>query len=474
MDNAHDLTVAPIPQLLRRLAVPVGIGFFFNTMFNVVDTLYAGLISTQALAAISLSFPLFFLIIAVGSGISTGATSLIGNALGSERRPEARLYATQAITFAALHGLLMTCAGLVAAPALFRLLGAREEYLYLSLGYMNAIFAGSTCFILNQSLNASLNATGNTRYFRNFLVVGFLLNLGLDPWFLFGGFGLPPLGLSGIAWATVLVQALGSVYLGVRVRKIGLMAGIRLGDFLPRKKEFLELARQGFPASLSMLTVALGIFVITWFLGRFGREAVAAYGIATRIEQLALLPAMGLNVATLALVAQNNGAGLASRVRETVRTALTTGVLMMAGGGVAVFFAAERLMRFFTADAQVISIGIGYLRIAAFVFGAYVILYISVFTLQGLKRPLFAVVIGSFRQIIAPIPIFFILSTNLGLGVRGIWWGIAVVTWCASLISLGYVRSVLRRLPDVERSLRNSPQDSGSRLSPHPSDAPES
>jgi len=447
VNREYDLTAAPIPQIMRRLAVPVGIGFFFNTMFNVVDTLYAGLISTQALAAMSLSFPVFFLIIAVGSGIATGATALIGHALGSDRRFEAKQYATQAITFAAFHGLLMTAAGLVASPMLFRLLGASDEYLLLALSYINAIFAGSTCFILNQSLNASLNATGNTKCFRNFLVAGFFLNLGLDPWFLYGGFGLPAMGLPGIAWATVVVQAVGNLYLALQVRKSGLMTGARPGDFLPRKQPFIDLAKQGFPASLNMLTVALGIFVITWFLARFGREAVAAYGIASRIEQIVLLPVMGLNVATLALVAQNNGAGLAARVRETVRTAMTAGVSMMAAGGVAVYFVAERLMRFFTEDPAVIGIGAGYLHIASFVFGAYVILYISVFALQGLKRPLFAVGIGTFRQIVAPIPVFMVLANHLGMGITGIWWGIGIVTWSAALISLGYVRSVLRGLP---------------------------
>src|SRR5512138_980688 len=102
--------------MVRRLALPVGIGFFFNTMFNVVDTWYAGQISTEAVAAVSLSFPLFFLIIAVGSGISTGATALMGHALGAGRREEAELYASQTISFGLLHGLLLSLAGWLAAP----------------------------------------------------------------------------------------------------------------------------------------------------------------------------------------------------------------------------------------------------------------------------------------------------------------------------------------------------------------------
>jgi putative MATE family efflux protein len=450
MDTGHipksDLLQVPIALGLRRLAIPAGVGFFFTTMFNVVDTFYGGLISTEALAALSLSFPVFFFIIAAGSGISTGATALIGNALGAKRIEEARAYTVQAISFATLCAITLTIVGLASSPALFRFLGASGDYLFLSLSYMNVIFIGTLPFLLNYILNSGLYASGNTRSFRNFLIAGFFLNLVLDPWFLFGGLGLPPLGLPGIALATVLIQGSGNWYLLCQLRKTGLLEGCRPSHFIPRKDAFRELARQGFPASLNMVTVGIGIFVITWFLSRFGKDAVAAYGIASRIEQAALLPVMGLNIATLTLVAQNNGARLFHRIEKTVKTALTAGVVIMVPPAVAVFFFAEKLMGIFTGDSVVIAIGESYLRVAAFIFCAYVILYINVFALQGMKKPMFAILIGVARQFVAPIPVFFLLAYQLGWGIRGIWWGIFLVTWTAAVVSTLYVRQMLIRM----------------------------
>lgn len=438
----------PIPRLLRRLAVPVGIGFFFNTMFNVVDTFYGGLVSTQALAVMSLAFPTFFVVIAVGAGISTGATALIGHALGGGAQAEACRFSVQSLSFGLLHGLLLSLLGPLVTPLLFRWLGAEGDYLSQALSYINVLLAGAVFFIFNQVLNASLNASGDTKSFRNFLVAGFFLNLVYDPWFLFGGLGVPPLGLPGIAWATVAVQVCGNIYLLTRVRRTGLLAGFQPSHLLPRRQTYLDLARQGFPASLNMLTVAVGIFVITWFLGRFGKDAVAAYGIAARLEQMALLPVMGLNVATLALVAQNSGAGRTERVRQTIRRALMGGVSIMAGVAALFFLFADRLVQLFTRDTQVIAIGTSYLHVAALVFCAYVILYINVFALQGLKRPQFAIWIGIYRQFLLPLPVFYLFALHLGWGVKGIWWGIFLVTWSAAAISIVYIRRVMGELPE--------------------------
>ena len=284
------------------------------------------------------------------------------------------------------------------------------------------------------------------RSFRNFLIGGFLLNLGLDPWFIYGGMGLPPLGLPGIAWATIGVQFLGNCYMLRRAVVAGILTTNSWRLLVPRRQPFARLFGQGFPASLNMLTVALGIFVITWYLGRFGQAAVAAYGICTRIEQIVILPVMGLNVATLSLVAQNFGAGQLERVCETQRTALRSGLTIMAGGTLAVFVAAGLLIGLFTADAEVIAAGQGYFRINAFALGSYVVLYVNNAALQGLQKPVFALWIGLFRQLAAPLILFPLLAFTIGWGLTGIWWGILIVNWSAAFTSILYTRHVLRTL----------------------------
>ncbi|MSM41061.1 MAG: MATE family efflux transporter [Geobacter sp.] len=442
--NNTDLLHQPIPRLLRQLAVPVGVGFFFNTMFNVVDTFYAGRISTSAIASLALCFPLFFVIIAVGVGILMATTSLIGHGLGAGRLEDAKRYAAQAFSFALVHALLVTVAGIVATPWIFTRMGASGEYLALAVGCMRALFSGSVFFLGNYVCNAILSATGDTRSFRNFLVAGFLLNLLLDPWFMYGGFGLPPLGLPGIAWATVAIQGMGGFYLLRRVIGTGLLTPFSAWHFIPRKDSFIRLFSQGVPASLNMLTVSLGIFVITWFIGRYGTSAVAAYGICTRVEQIVLLPVMGLNIATLTLVAQNYGAGQFARVSETPGTALRGGLLLMAFGSVAVFLGGGVLLKLFTRDPEVIAAGIGYFRVNAFVLGAYVILYINNAALQGLQKPAFALWIGLFRQLAAPLVAFPLLAGYLGWGLSGVWWGILLVTWIAAAMSVIYTRHMLR------------------------------
>ena len=415
-------------------------------MFNVVDTWYGGQLSTKALAAMSLSFPVFFVILAIGSGVSSGATTLIGNALGSRNHEEAKRYLSQSLSFALIHALILAALGLTLAPRIFMLMGANGEYLALALSYMNVIFAGCPFFLLNFVMNAILNSHGNTIAYRNFLIGGFFLNLILDPLFMYGWGGFPALGLAGVALSTVFIQCIGNFYLFRQLSKTGSMPSLSLTDISPRWSHYRELIRQGFPSAMNMMTVSLGIFIITWFVGRFGEQAVAAYGIGSRIEQIALLPVMGLNISTLALTAQNFGAEKIGRIRETLRVSLRYGVMFAASGTAAALLYSRELMGIFTADRFVIDSGVQFLAIEAYVLPAYVLLYISVSAMQGIKMPMFGLIIGLYRQIAGPTFVFHLLTTIMGLGLVGIWWGIFGITWSAALVVVIYVSRTLAKL----------------------------
>ncbi|MFH1491401.1 MAG: MATE family efflux transporter [Pseudomonadota bacterium] len=454
MTEENRLTTRPIPRLVREIAIPSTVGYFFHTMYNVVDTYFGGLISTQALAALSLSLPVFFIIIAVAMGLSTGTTALIANALGSGDRKGAELLAAQGITFGIVVSFFLTLFGISVSPLLFSLLGANDEYLGAALIYMDTLFLGSVFFVLLHMLNSVLNASGNTRPYRNFLIAGFFLNIIMDPWFIYGGLGVPPLKILGIALATVLIQVFGCIYLGFEVYRAGFISKNGMKKLQPKMRPFREIAAQGFPSSINTITVGMGIFVITYFISQFGKEAVAAYGAAMRVEQMVLVPTMGLHIATLSIVAQNNGAGLVQRVRETLNCVLKYGGILMALGTVAVFVAAPYLMKFFSKEARVIDVGTVYLRIDAFVLYAYVILFTHVAALQGIKRPFYALWIGLGRQIVVPFILFTLFTRALDFGLLSIWWGIFSITWSAAVFTLFYARRIM------ERTFRVSPGDS--------------
>lgn len=441
--SKRDLTTGAIPHLIRRVAVPASMGMFFNSMFNITDTWFAGRISTEAVAALSASFPVFFIIMSVGSGLHVGSSALIGEALGRGDERRAKTLAAQAFTFGLLVSIVLSATCIPLLPHLFRLLGAEGEYLNLAVQYMRPIFIGAFTMLTVYMANAGLVATGDTASQRNVLGLAAVINVGLDPWFIYGGFGLPAFGLAGVAYATVLVQAMGAAYLTFRSVREGILSFDRLSAFVPRVRVLAEIARQGFPAAANYMTIGLGIFVIMWFVGHYGPDAVAAYGIAVRVEQMALLPTIGLNVATLSIVSQNYGACDFGRIQLVVRKCLKYGAVLMLPGGALVWVLAPWFMRLFSDEQQVVQTGIDYLRIDALVLYAYVVLFVNTAALQGVQRPMFAVWIGIFRQIAAPAAVFWLLARTMGMGVNGIWWGIFIVTWFSALIAFVYARRTI-------------------------------
>ncbi|MGL1861094.1 MAG: MATE family efflux transporter [Pseudodesulfovibrio sp.] len=446
MIDTTDLTTRPIPTVIRQVAVPASVGFFFHTMFNVVDTWWAGRIDTEAIAALALSLPVYFIITSLASGIGTGSTALMGSALGAKDRKQASLIAVQMLGFGVILSIVLAWFGLTFSPAIFSWLGAEGLYLETCLAYMNPIFACNIATVFLYLFNAILQSQGDTKSFRNVLIFTAVMNIALDPWFILGGFGLPAMGIAGVAWATVLLQGCGAIYLAFKARKTGLMVTNSGRNLIPRPKIYAEIAHQGFPAALNFMTIALGFFVIFKFVNQFGAEASAAYGIATRIDQIVLLPTIGLNVASLTITAQNYGAGHISRISELMRKNLKYGAMILIPLSVPIFLFAEHFMAFFTNDPAVISIGAEYLRIDAFTLYGYVIIFVSTSALQGMKRPAFAIWMGISRQVLAPWALFTLFTVVLGYGTISLWYAIAGIVWTSAIIAFWYARRTIRRV----------------------------
>lgn len=438
-----DLTQGSIKKHVRNIAVPSAIGYIFQTMYNVTDTFFAGKISTQALASLSLTFSIFFMIIAVAGGMSQGITALIGNALGENEKTYAKQLLLHSVILFVFLSVVLCVIGLLCSSFLMQILGAKGAYLSEALSYISIIIYGSSFFIGVFFANAILNSIGNTKAFRNFLILGFFLNIILDYWFVKGGFGISPMGVRGVALATIIIEFIGMVYLFYNLKKTYLLKD------MPKFKFDIHIIysflKQGLPPTANMILMALGIFIITYYISVFGKDVVAAYGISVRIEQIFLLPSIGINVAVLSIVSQNNGAKLYDRIKETVIYAQRIGFVLWILGIVIIYLFGADLIRFFTKDPAVIQAGLGYLYAAATSLYAYMLVFINISLLQGIKKPALLVYLSLSRQLIVPVILFSTLAF-FSLPLQFYWWGLVVMIWSSALFILWYARKKLNLL----------------------------
>jgi len=438
-----DLTKGEVNTHLKNLAIPASIGFFFHTMYNITDTYFAGLISTQSLSALSVTFAIFFMIVAVGAGMSEAVTSIVGNLLGESRRAYARNSAINSLIFALILGLFISIVGVNLSPKLLTLVGVTGSYLAESLAYIDTVMYGAIFFVLSFFINSILNAIGDTISFRNVLVVGFFINIVLDAWFTLGGFGLEPMGVFGIALATVIIEMLGTLYLFYRLRKSRLFRRMRL--FTYDVNIYKEIMTHGVAPSLNLVLMAIGVYLVTYFIAPFGKEAIAAYGVGMRIEQIVLLPIIGINIAVLAIVSQNSGAKKFDRIKDSVSGALKISALISVFGTGFVLLGAEFMMGIFSSDVLVIEMGSLYLRISILLLFAYAVIFIHIALLQGIKQTKFIFYISILRQLLIPMIIFGIFAF-FKLDLEAYWWGIFTINLTAAIFARFYSFSKLTLL----------------------------
>lgn len=445
MKQKINFTKDKISYLLKKIAIPAATGTLFQSLYTLVDTFYAGKISANALIALSKAFPITFVIIAFGVGILAGTTSLIANTLGEKDDYKAATYLAQSVLYSFLIYILVAFIGLNFASSTLSFMGTEEVNILLTLEYIEIIFLGSIFFFLQVSLNSVLNAQGDTKSYRNILIISFFLNIILNPLFVFGFGIIPAFGVSGLAIATIISQFISLVYILAKVLKSDIIRLISLKFFLIKINLILDLLRQGMPITVSLMLIGLGIYNILFFVSKFGDIAAAGYGVALRIEQLFLLPTIGLNTAVLSITGQNFGAKKYGRIGEVYFKAIFYGVLTMLVAGLFIFFSGNFLIQLFTNDPEVIYFGVQYLKIAALIGPVYPIFFVTNAFFQGIKKPIYSTYINLFRIVILPFATMWLILNYFNGGFVDLFLGLLVINWIFGIFVVIIVKYIFLR-----------------------------
>lgn len=438
-----DLTKGPMALHFRTLAIPAAFGMLFSTLYNVVDVYYAGLLSTDAQAGLAIGYQAFFILMAIGFGLSSALSSLVSNAKGSGDDIVAQRYVAQGIAFGVIITGSCMVIGWFLGPRLIDLVSEPGAYRDAALGYFYWLIFALPGFLLAYGGNGILQAHGDSRSMQRALMVAFVANIALNPLFMFGLPGLwNGMGFNGIAAATIISQTGVMVYIIKRIFQLDIMQSVKFAAFSPEKDSFKNIFAQLLPASSAMMVMFISGFVVQFALKSFGGHAVAAYGVAIRIEQILLLPILGMTGALLPIAGQNFGAQKYDRVRSALKYCWGIGFAMTALATPILLFGGSFAMALFSNDPDVIRAGSSYLRVDAFLFPIYMMLFSINSLLQSFKQAIWTLWISVYRQGFAVGFFVWMFISFLDFGVQGVWFGIATAVtsgWVMSLIIVSNV-----------------------------------
>ena len=432
-----------VSLLVRKLALPASIGTLFQTLFTIVDTFYAGKISPEALSALSKSFPIYFIIIATSIGVTVAGTSLIGSSIGEKNEKNVLSYFANVIFYAIIISVAVSILGFSVAEKVFLLMNSSQEVTILGLEYINVVFLGTILFILVVALNSFLHAEGDTVTYRNVLIFSFLLNIILNPIFIFGFLFIPALGITGIAIATLIAQFVSLLIILVKILNNKRVKQIT-SDHLKVKFFFLKnIFFQSMPITIAILGYSVAATIVFTYIGLFGEYAVAGYGSATRIEQVLLLPVLGINTAIISIIAQNIGAKYYDRVEQTYYASIKYGFFIMLIAGVIIFISADIVPKFFSSNSDVIKHGSMYLKISAFILPSYPIFFLSNGFFMALKKSEKAMLNNIIRNVVVPIFSFYI-AKYIDADFKTFFYIWGLFQWLISLVLISYVNYYIK------------------------------
>jgi putative MATE family efflux protein len=433
----RSLTEGSIFGALVRLSVPIVLAYILQTAYQITDTWWVGRLNAEAVAAVTLCFPINFLMIAIGGGLAIAGSVLIAQYKGRGDERAMNHVTAQTLIMVLAASIVLSTVGYAYSEPIMRFMGAEPNVLPDAVRFMQITFIGFVFvfgFFVYQSLMRGL---GVVQIPMLIVLLTVILNFALDPLFIFGWGPVPALGVSGAAMATLSTQALATA-IGFALLfsgKHGLRP--RLADFRPDWRVIWKTFVLGLPASVEQATRALSLTLMTLLVSTFGTVAVAAYGIGIRILTFVVIPAMGLAMATTTLVAQNLGARKLERAEQTALIASLSSFGIPTIGGVFLFLFAVPLSRFFVPnEPATIAESAHFIRIIAFALGCIGLQHALTGTLRGAGNTMAAMVLTIVSAWVIQFPAAYVLSRHTSLGIEGIWWSHPFSMVASAVVSL--------------------------------------
>ncbi|MBU0677479.1 MAG: MATE family efflux transporter [Verrucomicrobia bacterium] len=428
-----------------RMTVPMIWGMLAVMMFNVVDTMYVGRLGAEQLAAMSFTFPIVFLVSCVSMGMSVGTSSVVSRAIGQGDQLRVRRLTTDSLFLSVCMVVILATVGLFTIRPVFAALGASPELIAMIRQYMVPWYLGVGLLCIPMVGNAAIRATGDTKSPSLIMVISGITNIILDPFFIFGIGPFPRLELQGAAIATVISWTVTfSAALWILHEREHLIE-----TTLPHLKEMLESWKEvlhvGLPAVGTNLMLPASGALLTRIAAGYGPEAVAAFGVGTRMESFAMSGPFALSTSLAAFVGQNYGARRCDRVREGLRFS----IVFASAWGLAAFLLlaglAPLIARIFNDEPEVIGKAVWYLRVVPISYAAFGSTVAMTATFNAMKQPLKSATVFFVRLLTLMVPLAYVGS--LAAGLPGMFAGIMVANILASLTAYWMVK---RHLHAVE------------------------
>ena len=453
------LTSGGIGWPLFYLSLPIVVTNLLQTAYNLADTFWLGQYSTEALAAISFGFPMVFLLIALGMGVSVAGSVLVAQHIGAGEEAEAEYAASQTVVFGIIGSVLLGAAGYVAVGPFISFLGAAPDVQPLAADYMRVISAGLPFMFGFFVFIALMRGYGDTVTPMLVMFGSVVLNIAIDPLLIFGFednplFGMLGLrgveaslfaatgytgsGIAGAAIATVFSRALAFlVGIGVMIQGV---RGVRIrpSQMRPDVTYLRRLLDIGVPASIEGTGRALSVNLLLLVVGMFPTTVVAAYGIGVRIFSVIFLPAIAVARGVETMTGQNIGAEKPDRAGSAADFAALVTFVVLSGLGVVAFVYTQPIVAVFTTDPEVIRVGVEFLRWVAPSFGFIGVMRAYTGSFRGAGKTLVAATVSIIMLAIIRIPVAYVAS--LSLGATGIWVAFPVSNAAGAVIAYAWYK----------------------------------